>query len=380
MRTETRIRAVRHALDEQAYHASTGSVSSGTRASRSLLVSIVIPNFNGRHLLADCLESIRCQTYPHREVIVVDNGSTDGSVDWLRREFPDVRVIALPTNRGFAGGCNVGIRAARGEFIVTLNNDVYLEPTWLEEMVRVATGRADVGMVAARMLFSHNPCLVDSAGISVDRAGLAWHLNGGSSNDLIEDEREVFGPCGGAALYRRALFDDVGTFDEDFFCYLEDVDLAWRAQAAGWRCLYAPRARAFHHHSSTAVEDSPFKRFHLGRNKVWLIAKNYPSPAVWLYLPMILLYDVVGLLGMLLFTRGGGRSFEARLASLAGRLAGLVGIGSSLAKRKDAHARQRVPGWRVLSQMGAIPSPWSMYRRYAHLYWSSEFDNGVVIK
>ena len=370
MKLDTRVRAPRRDLNRSSGSPSASSYGSAVHARRYPLVSIVIPNFNGRQLLVDCLESVRCQTYPRREVIVVDNGSTDGSVDWLRREYPEVRLVALPENRGFAGGCNAGIRAALGEFIVTLNNDVRLEPTWLDEMVHVAARRADVGMVAAKMLFSYNPRLVDSTGISVDRAGMAWHLNGGSSNDFVEDEREVFGPCAGAALYRRALFDDVGTFDEDFFCYLEDVDLAWRAQAAGWRCLYTPRARAFHHHSSTAVEDSPFKRFHLGRNKVWLIAKNYPSPAVWLYLPMILLYDVVGVIVTLLFASNGGRSLEARLASLAGRLTGLAEIGPALAKRKSAQPRRRVPGWRVLSQMSVIPWPWSIYRRYAHLYWS----------
>lgn len=338
-------------------------------------VSIVIVNFNGRRLLAECLESVRCQTYPNREVIIVDNGSTDDSSEWLRREFPEVRLVVLPANRGFAGGCNAGIQAATGQFVVTLNNDVRLEPTWLEEMVRLARQRPDVGMVAAKMLYARSPNLVDSAGICLDRAGMAWHLQGGSWHGLSEVEHEVFGPCAAAALYRRELFDDVGVFDDDFFCYLEDVDLAWRAQAAGWRCAYNPRARAFHHHSSTAVEDSPFKRFHLGRNKVWLIAKNYPTPAVWLYLPIILFYDLVGVLATLLFAGSGARTLDSRLASLAGRTAGMIGLARALVKRRSVRARSRVPAWRVLSQMGSIPWPWSMYRRYAHLYWPTEFDN-----
>jgi GT2 family glycosyltransferase len=341
------------------------------------LVSILVVNFNGRKLLTECLASVRCQTYPRFEVILVDNGSTDGSVDLVRRDFPEVRIVALPTNRGFAGGCNAGIQAAAGDFIVTVNNDVRLDPTWLEEMVAAVRHRPGVGMVAAKMLFSRNPKVVDSTGICLDRAGMAWHLNGGSAHDSSEVEHDVFGPCAGAALYRRELFDDVGTFDEDFFCYLEDVDLAWRAQSAGWRCVYAPQARALHHHSSTAVEDSPFKRFHLGRNKVWLIAKNYPSPDIWYYLPIILLYDLVGVLAMVLFSANGSRSTEARLASVAGRLAGLAGLGMMLAKRKAARRRWRLPKWRIMSQMGGIPWPWSMYRRYAHLYWPTEFHHGA---
>ena len=343
----------------------------------SPLVSVVIVSYNGRALLRECLDSVRRQTYGWREVVVVDNGSRDGSVDWLRREFPSARIVALPENRGFAAGCNVGIAAANGSFVATLNNDVRLDPTWLDEMLAVVQQRPDVGMIAGKMLFSRAPTRVDSAGICVDRAGVAWHRHGGSWHDLVEAEHEVFGPCAGAALYRRALFDDVGGFDEDFFCYLEDVDLAWRAQSAGWRCVYSPRARAFHDHSATAGEDSAFKRFHLGRNKVWLIAKNYPAPQLWFYLPLILLYDMLGVLATVLFIGKRDRSLGSRLASMAGRLDGVAGVRSALAKRHAVRQLRRVPGWRVFSQMAGVPWPWSIYWRYAHLYRSDEFDSDL---
>jgi len=343
------------------------------------LVSVVVVSFNGRDLLPDCLASLCRQTYRHHEVIVVDNGSSDGSAEWLHKHYPSVRVVALPSNRGFAGGTNAGIRVARGGFVATINNDVRVEPNWIEEMVRTAQRGRGVGMVASKVLFVRAPSVVDSAGLCIDRVGMAWHRLGGSYDDGSASEHEVFGPCAGAALYRRELFDDVGYFDEDFFCYLEDVDLAWRARQAGWRCVYTPRACAYHLHSATAVEDSPFKRFHLGRNKVWLIAKNFPAPEVWFYLPLILAYDLAGVMATLLMG-GDGRPIRNRLAGIAGRLAGMAAMKPVLAKRQALHEVRRVAGWRVLSQMGGIPGPLSTYRRYAHLYRSGEFDNGASIK
>lgn len=332
------------------------------------LVSIVIVNYNRPDLLADCLASVRAQTYPNLEVVVVDNASQNGSVDWVREVYPDVRVVALSTNRGFAGGCNAGIAAANGELIATVNNDVQLDPGWVEEMVRAARSSPGVGMVASKILFVRAPEVVDSAGVCLDRAGMAWHRRGGRRDDRSDRLLEVFGPCAGAALYRRALFDDVGLFDEDFFCYLEDVDLAWRARNAGWRCVYTPRACAYHHHSATAVEDSPFKRYHLGRNKVWMIAKNFPAPEVWLYLPVIMLYDLVGLAASALLMGRDRRSLASRLAGVVGRLAGLASLRTAVAKRQRAPFQRRVSGWRILGQMASVPGPRALYRRYAHLY------------
>ncbi|HLH73097.1 MAG TPA: glycosyltransferase family 2 protein [Chloroflexota bacterium] len=336
-------------------------------------VSVVIVNYNGRELLAECLESLRRQTYRLYEVIVVDNGSTDGSVAWLREQFPEVKLVSLPENRGFAGGSNAGIAAAQGEFVATLNNDTIVAPNWLEELVCAMADQPDVGMVSAKMLFWHQPKMVNTTGIAIDRTGIAWDRHGGWADDLMETPVEVFGPSGGAALYRRAMLDDIGVFDEDFFCYLEDVDLAWRARLAGWRCLYAPKARVIHHHSATSVENSPFKRYHLGRNKVWMLAKNYPWPEIIIYLPVILVYDWATVLLAPLFDRQARRG-SIGMASLAGRLAGILGIGRALAKRRMIQRQRRVPTWRVLATMEDISWPWAIYRRYAHLVRPNEFD------
>ncbi|MGH2457573.1 MAG: glycosyltransferase family 2 protein, partial [Chloroflexota bacterium] len=306
-------------------------------------------------------------TYPNRETVLVDNGSSDGSLDLVGREFPEARIVALERNHGFAGGCNAGIQAATGDYIATINNDAFAEATWLEELVRAAQTHPTIGMVASKLLLAHAPGTVDAAGLTVDRAGIAWDRGAGAPDDPTEPSRDVFGPCAAGALYARRLIDDVGAFDEDFFCYLEDVDLAWRAQLAGWRCVFAPRARALHRHSATAGRDSRFKRYQLGRNKVWAIAKNYPSPAIWFYLPLIVLYDLAGLLVVTLARGGADRPLGDRLAGLAGRIDGLVALRSALAKRRAAAPRRRIPGRQAFLRLDGMSPPWLLARRRASL-------------
>jgi GT2 family glycosyltransferase len=216
------------------------------------------------------------------------------------------------------------------------------------------------------MVSISEPSVIDSDGIRLDRAGVAWDGNGGVSVELAEALFEPFGACAGAAMYRRELFHDVGLFDEDFFMYLEDVDLAWRARLAGWRCVFAQDARVLHHHSATAGEHSPFKLYHLGRNKIWLIAKNYPAFDLFAYLPLILAVEsgatLVNLIG-----RRSGLSWRARAAAMRGRLDAIAGLPSALSKRQDVQRRRRVPRWRVASLQGSVSWPWQYLARYAYL-------------
>jgi len=196
------------------------------------------------------LSALLAQTYSPYEIILVDNGSHDGSVDFVRARFPEVRIVENSENLGFAAGNNVAIRVARGDYIVTLNNDTRAEPEWLEELVRVVETDPQIGMCASKMLFYHHAGILNSTGISLDVAGIAWDRRGGERDNGQEHEPvEIFGPCAGAALYRREMLDEVGLFDEDFFAYHEDVDLAWRARSRGWRCMYSPRAVVHHIHS-----------------------------------------------------------------------------------------------------------------------------------
>ena len=324
-------------------------------------VSVVILNWNGRRYLEDCLTSLQAQTYTDFEVILVDNGSTDGSVEWVAERFPQVRVIRNETNVGFAAGNNQAIRASQAEFVVTLNNDTHVEPGWLAALVAAVEDDPTVGMCASKMLFADRPGVINSTGINLDPAGIAWDRRGGDLDDERESEPvEVFGPCAGAALYRRAMLDQIGLFDEDFFAYLEDVDLAWRARLAGWRCLYVPSARVYHVHSATGVEGSPFKSRLLGRNKVWTIAKNYPMGRLACYLPLILLYDLAAVLYALIVRRD--------ISSLQGRLEGLRRLPDIWRKRRAVQALQREnrgPPWhRYLSPLVPL---WQVPARYKHL-------------
>jgi GT2 family glycosyltransferase len=322
--------------------------------------TVIIPNWNGRHLLGRCLDALHAQTYRDFDIIVVDNGSTDGSVAYLREHFPEVHVIANEENRGFAAATNQGIRATSSRLIATLNNDTEVDPVWLAALVAAMETEMEsasgVGMCASAMLFAQRPEMINSAGIAVDRAGIAWDRLGGAPLAALGDAPvEVFGPCAGAALYRRAMLEEVGLFDEDFFAYMEDVDLAWRARVAGWRCLFVPQARLLHHHSATGKEGSPFKSFHLGRNKVWLLLKNYPVRELWHHVPLVLLYDLVAVLYALL----------ARLDvhALRGRLAGW-----RAAPRMWRQRPRRDPDRAIdVDLLAPLVWPWRVPWRYRHI-------------
>ena len=321
-------------------------------------VDVVIVNWNGHKYLAPCLDALVCQTFTDFQIWLVDNGSTDGSVDFLRTHYPHVHLICNPENRGFAAANNQAIRAGNSKYVATLNNDTTVDPGWLEALTRVLDENPHAGMAASLMLFADRPEIINSAGIGVDRVGIAWDLQGGEEVRSSDTRAvPVFGACAGAALYRRAMLDEIGLFDEDFFAYLEDVDLAWRAQWAGWQAFFVPQARVLHHHSATSGEGSPFKNRLLGRNKVWLIAKNYPRPHVWLYLPLIAGYDIAAVIYALILRR--------EISPLYGRLSGFLELPKIWAKQytKTRH----ISGNTVFVSLMPIEPPWQVPDRYRHL-------------
>jgi len=322
--------------------------------------SIVIVNWNGRQFLETCLPSVLDQTYPNYDVVVVDNASADGSAELVLRRFPSVCLVVNERNLGFAGGTNTGIRATSGEYVATLNNDARVAPNWLAEVVGAMNSDDAIGMVASKMLFYDRPHLINSTGISIDRAAIAWDRLGGHADDPSDERRvEVFGPSAGAALYRRKMLDEIGLFDEDFFMYLEDVDLAWRARLRGWKCIYVPTARVFHVHSGSALEGSAFKNYHLGRNKVWTTIKNYPAPQFYYFLPLVLFYDLASL-PYSVFVRG-------QLSSLSGRVAAFRQLLAVLAKRRRIQSSKTVD-WSEFSRLlHPLESPFALLKRYQHL-------------
>lgn len=319
-------------------------------------VTIVIPNWNGWQYLQSCLPAVFAQTYSNFEVLVVDNASTDSSVELVREQFPQVNLIVNDSNLGFARANNVAIRATATPYVATLNNDTQVESNWLSALIRVIASDPRVGMGASKILYLQPPHLIDSAGIGISRAGLAWNRGNSTQENPMEDKPyEVFGPSAAAALYRRAMLDEVGLFDEAYFAYYEDIDLAWRARLMGWRCLYVPTARVYHVHSATSRQGSPFKRFLLSRNEVWTILKNYPSPDLWLRFPEILFYDLLSATYRMILERS--------WSPVLGRLAALRQLRAMLHQRRIIQSRRRVSSRELVDLMSPSSHLFQVTRR-----------------
>jgi GT2 family glycosyltransferase len=264
-----------------------GLAHRGGASLRVGMISAVILNFNGKRYLEDCLTSVLSQTFRDFEVIIVDNGSSDDSTEYLATHYPWVKVVKNEKNLGFAGGTNSGIRQARGEYILTLNNDTHMHNRFLECLVRVMKSDKSVGMCAPKMLFCDGR--INSTGICLSRSGAAWD-RGMSEPDKgqYDIQEEVFGPCAGAALYRREMLEEIGLFDEDFFLYMEDVDLAFRGRLAGWKCFYVPDAKVHHIYGGTTGFGSDLSVYYGNRNHLWYVAKNFPGRLLIKSLPWII--------------------------------------------------------------------------------------------
>jgi GT2 family glycosyltransferase len=291
-----------------------------------LMVSVVILNFNGRRYLEACLSSLAAQTYRDFEVIVVDNASQDGSVEYLEAQFPWVKVIRNRANLGFAGGCNEGIKHTCGDFILTLNNDTRAESRLIEYLIKPMLSDKRVGACAAKMLLPDGR--INSAGICLSRSGAAWD-RGMFEQDCgqYDYQQEVFGACAGAALYRKEMLDEIGLFDEDFFLYMEDVDLAFRAKLAGWKCIYVPEAVVYHHHGGTAGFGSDLAVYYGNRNVIWYAVKGFPTGLLLTSLPWIVGRNlaVIPYYAM----RGQGKTI------LRSKMDALIGLPMMLKKRKS---------------------------------------------
>lgn len=307
----------------------------GVAESDPVLVSVVIPNWNGAHHLPVCLESLRRQSHPSVEVLVVDNASRDESLAVLAR-YPEVKVIALAENQGFTGACNAGLRAAQGVIQVLLNNDTEVDPNWLSEIVAAFKAHPEVGFVASKMLLFDQRDTLHTAGDYVTLAGQP-HNRGVWEKDTgqFDHPAYMFSACGGSAAYRKTMLDQVGLLDDDFFFSLEDVDLAWRAQLQGWRCLYVPTAVVYH--KLKASGGGVTASFHDGRNRLWVLAKNYPSD-LWRSYGR----DVAREQGRVIWTALRMWRGAAARATLRGVCAGLLGLPRMLRKRRAIQARRTV--------------------------------------
>ena len=277
-------------------------------------ISVIIANLNGERYLADCLQSLSAQTFRDFEVIVVDNGSTDGSVALLKKDFPWVKVISLETNTGFARANNIGFESSSSEFAATLNNDTIAGAGWLQALYDAAKDNSDTGMVASKIYLGREGTELDSAGMLLYPDGMT-RQRGRGEKDTGQFNRveEVLFPSACAALYRREMLGQIGQFDEDFFSYCEDADLGLRGRLAGWKAVFAPDATVRHLYSKTGGSYSEFKAFHIERNHCWVLLKDLPLSNIMLFPFYTVWRYIIQVYGLL-----SGQGSVARFAEKAG--------------------------------------------------------------
>jgi len=285
--------------------------------------------------LRACLDSLRTQRFGDFEVVVIDNGSTDGSLRILAESYPEVRTVAWDANRGVAAAFNEGVRQCRGELLALVNNDMELDSGWLEALVGALDGDPAAGAAASKILFIDRQT-INSAGDFYRRDGIPGNRGVHEiDRGQYDQPAYVFGASGGASLYRRPLFDEIGLFDERLVSYCEDVDWAWRMQLAGHRCIYVPSAIAFHWGSATG--GGQLASYYCGRNFIRVLLKNLPSPILRRHWRAIVGREIELALEALRH----GREPAAR-ARLAGQLAGLRSIPEALRQRKCTMSIKRV--------------------------------------
>ena len=262
-------------------------------------MSVIIVNWNGGDFLERCLSALMAQTVKPHEILLLDNASSDGSVEIARR-FSSVRLLAQGSNTGFARGNNLAIDVASDEsgWIALLNPDAFPEPQWLEKLLATAQSRPDFDVFGSKLVNAADPAVFDGTGDAYHISGLVWRTaHGIPVSALGESECEVFSPCAAAALYRHSAFVALGGFDEDYFCYVEDVDLGFRMRLTGHRCLYVPGSVAHHVGSgTTGGQPSDFSIYHGHRNLVWTFVKNMPGVLFWLLLPLHVALNLVSVI------------------------------------------------------------------------------------
>lgn len=291
------------------------------------LVSVIIVNWNGRHFLRECLDSVLAQNFADFEVIVVDNGSSDDSIEFLRENYRTVRLVCLSENRGFTGGNVAGYAIAQGRFIALLNNDTRVDCNWLKHLVGAIETNPDIGICASRIIIDGTD-LIDSAGDIMTTAFSGTKEGHRQPSAHFGESRIVHGGCAAAILYRRSMLDQIGFLDDDFFFNHEDTDLNLRAWLAGWKCLYVPEAIVYHKVNASVGVMSDFGVYHFARNTVWVWVKNLPIGFMVRSLPQRVIYELSSFVYFCL-VKGKWRPFWR------GKYDALRGIGKMWRKRKD---------------------------------------------
>ncbi len=306
------------------------------------LISIVIPNINGIEHLKSCMPSIAAQTYIKYNVIVIDNGSTDDSLKYLKDNYPECEIIKNSYNTGFAKAVNEGIKTAiekfNSEYILLLNNDIELKPDFLETAIDTFNA-TDTDIIAVKMMNFFNRDIIDDTGNFLTRkGGTAYPRGNGQKDEGQFDKPEyIFGACAGAAFYKAGVFKSAGLFDEKFFAYLEDIDLSFRLQLAGFKSYYQPRAVCYHKRGGSTVSSMKFQAYMNERNIIWVRIKNYPFIMYLQYQPRFLLSRLMRFRSLYRV-----HGFSVLTAALKGYIAGIIQAPLMLGKRFKIQKNKKV--------------------------------------
>ena len=274
-------------------------------------LAVIVPNYNGKKFLKDCFESIKKQNNI-LEVIIIDNGSDDGSVEFIKEKYPEYILIENKENLGFSKAVNQGIKISSAEYCFLLNNDVELEIDCASKLLKCIEKDKNIFAVASKMVQFHDRDKLDDVGDEYTVLGWTKKVGDGRSSKLYSHEREIFSACAGAALYRRCIFDTIGYFDENFFAYMEDVDIGYRAKIYGFKSVYCSDAVVYHHVSATSGSRyNSFKIRLAARNNVYVPYKNMP----WPQLLLNLIFLLIGFMIKYLFfvSKGHGNDYIAGL-------------------------------------------------------------------
>lgn len=308
-------------------------------------VAVIIINYNGGDMLLHCLHNLELQTWRSFRVIVVDNASSDDSMLRAEREYPWIEAVCLESNVGFAMGNNIGAALApECRWIACLNPDAYAHPDWLANLMRAAQAHPEFAFFGSQLILADEPGRLDGTGDIYHVSGAAWRRDHG--RELAKGhhvEEEIFAPCAAAALYRRDVFDAAGGFDSDYFCYFEDVDLAFRMRLLGHRCYYVPSAIVHHVSSAIAGYQSPFTVYHGHRNLVWTFFKDMPLPLLLAY---FLLHLLLNAASIVLYTFKG-----QPMTILKSKRDAIRGLRSVWRKRRQIQSQRRISSLDLLRLM-----------------------------
>jgi GT2 family glycosyltransferase len=308
-------------------------------------VAVLVVNYNSGGMLARCLEALERQTTRDFHAVVVDNASSDGSAEGVEERFSNVTLVRAGANLGFAAGNNLALRHAGGaRWIALLNPDAFAEPGWLESFVAAAEAAPTFSFFGCRMLLADSPQFLDGTGDAYHVSGASWRRDHGvAAARGVKEPGVIFAPCAAAALYSRAALEEVGGFDERYFCYHEDVDLAFRLRLRGHRCWYVPQAVVHHVSSGITGRRSDFATYHGHRNLVWTYVKDMPGALFWLLLPLHLAMNLASIAVCALRGQLG--------VILRAKRDALAGLPAALRQRRAIQAARKVPVGEILRVM-----------------------------